>query len=371
MKHVLFIIYTHTLGGGAEKILTTIVNHLDPEKYQIDILEYAQYDVKREGLNSNIHRLPPVLSMKNDGKWSRLFKNIQVFSLPHWLKRHRKKYDLEISFNYLIPTFLLSHRCPSIAWIHGSIDDLKQNAYYRMLERAALGKVNRIVAISENTYRSILDVYPQYKKKIELIYNGFDFDAIRSASREVCPIQIQHPAICFAGRLEKNKNPTSLIAAVDMLRKKGKRVYLYLMGEGVQRDALTQQIHDLELDSQISLLGYQNNPYPVMAQCDVIGMLSKSEGFPTVFPEAMSLGVPFVSTPVGGIAELSDDGRCGLVVQTVEDCTQALESILYNKERWTMMSHACIKHIQQYSLEHQIKKIEALVDRVLDEEPCG
>ena len=56
MKKILFIIYTYSLGGGAEAILTNVVNHLNPSKYQIDILEYAQYGTKTEVINKNIHR---------------------------------------------------------------------------------------------------------------------------------------------------------------------------------------------------------------------------------------------------------------------------------------------------------------------------
>ena len=57
---LLFITYTHSNGGGAEKVLTTLVNNLDSEKYDISIFEIVRYDVKQEPLNKNIRLLPPL-----------------------------------------------------------------------------------------------------------------------------------------------------------------------------------------------------------------------------------------------------------------------------------------------------------------------
>ena len=57
---LLFITYTHSNGGGAEKVLTTFVNNLDSTKYDISIFEIVQYNVKREPINSNIKLLPPL-----------------------------------------------------------------------------------------------------------------------------------------------------------------------------------------------------------------------------------------------------------------------------------------------------------------------
>ena len=110
MKKILFIIYTHSLGGGAEKILTTIVNNLNPKKYEISILEYSYYGVKEEKLRAGIKKCNPIVSMKKDGKIKRLLKNGQVFSYSGFLRSRKEKYDLEISFNYMIPTFLLSKK---------------------------------------------------------------------------------------------------------------------------------------------------------------------------------------------------------------------------------------------------------------------
>ena len=60
MKKILFIIWSYSLGGGAEALLTTIVNHLNPQKYQIGILEFYHSSTKKEPANSNIKIYEPI-----------------------------------------------------------------------------------------------------------------------------------------------------------------------------------------------------------------------------------------------------------------------------------------------------------------------
>lgn len=362
---LLFITYTHSLGGGAEKILTTIVNALNPDKYDIDILEYAHFDVKNEPVNSNIKYLKPIVSMSGDGKLKRVWKNIQVFSYAGFLKNRKEKYDLEISFNYLIPTFLLSGNVPSVAWIHGDIYDLNSKPYYRWLQRKSLKKVKKIVAISENTSNSIASVYPEFQNKTEIIHNGFDVEAINNASNEKSNIEIESPAIAYVGRLEDGKDPLRLLEVLKILKSKGKKVNLYYCGQGELKDAIIQKSRDLGVTEQVHLLGYLNNPYPVMKQLDAICMMSKSEGFPTVFAEAMALEVPFISTPVGGVKELSNGGKCGIIINSAEECAKAIGENILDADKLAKMKSACSEHIVNYDLKTQINNIEALIDGLL------
>ncbi len=62
-KKVLFIIWSYSYGGGAERILTNIVNNLDPSKYEIDILEYVYAGIKKEEINDNINLLNPIIDI--------------------------------------------------------------------------------------------------------------------------------------------------------------------------------------------------------------------------------------------------------------------------------------------------------------------
>jgi glycosyltransferase involved in cell wall biosynthesis len=365
-KKLLFIIYTHSLGGGAEKILTNIVNGLDPDKYEIDILEYAQYGVKEEPIKEHVRRLKPIVSMKNDGKIKRVWKNIQVYSYAKFLRKREKKYDLEISFNYLIPTFLLSKDVPTIAWIHGDVSDLKEKTYYRMLQRNSLRHINQIVTISQNSKQAILDVFPEVRGKLNIIYNGFDVVEIQENSNRECDISLKQPSITYIGRLENGKNPLVLLDVLKKLKEEGEVVNLYYVGQGEMQDSIIERVQEYGLQEQVQLLGYQQNPYPVMRQSTAICMMSHSEGFPTVFAEGMALGTPFISTPVGGVVEMANGGTCGHIVNNVDECVHAIEKCVLNEKKNQEMQKACKEHIHLFDLATQIQKIEKLFDDTMN-----
>lgn len=365
MKKILFIIYTHSLGGGAEKILTTIVNNLNPKKYEISILEYAYYGVKEEKLRAGIKKCTPIVSMKKDGKIKRLLKNGQVFSYSGFLRSRKEKYDLEISFNYMIPTFLLSKKTPSIAWMHGDVYDLQHKKYYKWLQKKSLKNIDRIVAISQNTKQSILDVFPEVENKLEVIYNGFDIEEIRKDSEEICDITLCDPSILYVGRLEEGKNPLILLDVVRKLKEENKTIFLYYLGQGEKDKEIVEKAERLQIQDQVFLLGYFINPYPIMKQCSALCMMSKSEGFPTVFAEGMALEVPFISTPVGGVQELSNEGKCGIIVNTVEECVEAIKQVVFNSDNNKKMKEKCIEYVPRFDLKTQIREIENLIDELI------
>ena len=82
---------------------------------------------------------------------------------------------------------------------------------------------------------------------------------------------------------------------------------------------MPRMIQKAKLEHKVFLLGYMSNPYPIIKQSAAVCLLSESEGFPTVFTEGMALGKPFISSPVGGTRELSDNGNCGIIINSYEE----------------------------------------------------
>ena len=105
-KKILFTIWTYSWGGGAENILTNLVNHLDPNKYEIDILEYFHSDIKKEPVNENINILPPIIDSTNTNKFEKLYKMILTRWFPKLIRKKyaNKDYDIEIVKTYFQST---------------------------------------------------------------------------------------------------------------------------------------------------------------------------------------------------------------------------------------------------------------------------
>ena len=156
-----------------------------------------------------------------------------------------------------------------------------------------------------------------------------------------------------------------LLDVVRKLKEENKTIFLYYLGQGEKDKEIVEKAERLQIQDQVFLLGYFINPYPIMKQCSALCMMSKSEGFPTVFAEGMALEVPFISTPVGGVQELSNEGKCGIIVNTVEECVEAIKQVVFNSDNNKKMKEKCIEYVPRFDLKTQIREIENLIDELI------
>lgn len=357
-KKILFIIWSFTYGGGAEKILANIVNNLNTDKYDIEILEFLHSDIGKEEVNDYVKILPPIINTTDKRICARIKNRVLnrlVYIVPELIRKmHLNRcYDVEISFNYLIPTFLLNkHSKKRIAWMHSSIYDLEENKRLRNKQRKALSSVDKIVAISNATEKSIATVFPEFKDKIIKIYNGYDFSGM------VPEGTVTDFQLLYCNRFDENKDPLQFIRIVKRLNDLGLSVTAKMLGTGVLFDEAVRLIREYKLEAQIECVGYKKNPYAYYKHCKVFCLTSHSEGFPTTLVEAMYFGKPFVSTPVAGTDELSQNGNCGFVARDEEEYAIKLLELLTTSELYKNMSEYCSNYVINYSLKNQIQAIE-------------
>lgn len=367
MKKILFIIGSYSGGGGAENLLSRIVNHLNPDKYEISIIEILHSDIKIEPTNKNIKILPYIMRADDP------LRKQKMYSVFHeWDKVIEKyipqDYDLYVSFNSKRPTFLLPEGKKNIAWVHSDVYNLgeENKAEEKELQKKAFMKVRKIVSISDITTQSLVDLFPENKGKIVEIYPGFDFEEIYKMSREDSEIKLQHPALIVGGRFEERKRPGKAIEVLQKIHEKQSDVHLYYMGHGVLETETKQKVEALELSEYVHFLGFVPNQYQVLKQADVCLMFSIREGFPAILVEGVALNVPFVSSLVGGTRILANNETCGKIVDTDEEAAEAVLDFLYMDKKEIVT--ACEESIKRFELSPYIKKIEKLFDDVLAEE---
>ena len=368
MKKLLFITWTFSMGGGAEKMLSTLTRSLPEDKYEIDILEIGKFGMHEEKINKNTKVLKPILNDFTDNKLINFIKWQCVKYFPYLLRAFRtknKKYDYEIAFNYLYPVYSLRKNRKTIAWNHGSVYNLLQEDTNRKKMTKSLAYVNKIIAISDLTYASLETVFPMYSEKMVLLHNGYDFDEILLKSNEIVEKPIEKDNLIFIGRVEKNKGIIELLDLFLEVVKIIPNKKLYILGTGELDSYVQEFIKEHSLQNNIFPLGYVSNPYPYIKSAAFIMMLSYAEGFPTVFVEGLSLGVGFVSTPVGGVNELSNNGQTGFVANNKDSFKNYLvEELQKNKEDRIIKSETCKKLVQKYDVSEQVKKFEKILEGI-------
>lgn len=355
--------WSFSLGGGAEKILSTIVSNLDPKKYDIDILEIEHFDKGYEPVPDNV-RILKALQDYRQPRWLRaLLWRLRIY-FPRLTRRLlvKDQYDVEVSFTIMNPPLLFSKRkeVKKISWIHGSIEEFLTDSSKRESHKRQLNAADTIVGISKKTSNSIKEVYPEYSKKLITVYNGYNFESILEKSREKIDIEIEPQSICTIGRIEENKGSDRVVEVIRLLHQQGKKYHLYFIGAGDMEEELKKKVQAYQLEDYIHFLGYQKNPYQYLSHMEVLLSMSKQEGFPGVYVEALSLGVPFVSTEVGGAEELSQKGRFGKIVESNQEAAQEIEN--YMTAASSFDANEASKFIQQFTIAKQIEQVEKLIE---------
>lgn len=382
---ILFITYTHSNGGGAEAVLTNLVNNLDPEKYTISVFEIVNYNVKKEPLNSNVEFLGSLYSLSNPRPIRRTWESI-LEQEPEIIRSLRRlDADVVITWNYQTPSFMLPafQDKKTIAWFHGAIDDLDIFAlpelrvlpYYTRLQKKAWSKAGKIITISNHSLQSLKKVFPEYCSKTSIVYNGTQVDLIHKKAADSIDFNFSRydfPFLICMGRLDENKNFSLVIKSVAILKKQNISCGLIIIGDGKENTKLRVLSKKEGVDDKVFFLGYKQNPLPYLREAKILCVSSLSEGFPTVVTEAMALGKPFVTTPVAGASEeLAYGGLCGLIAKwEPEDYAGKLQTLLSDDFLYESMSKKCIERIQKFSIHQTIFDFEKNLDG-LSEKKCS
>ena len=361
MKKVLIVIPSYSKGGGAEKILSNILNNGDFSEYQIDIVEIDRGYNGLEDLPENIK----VIKSYYHEKYPNVIRLIlEQFGkrFPKVLRRYLVKkddYDVEIMFEVMYPDIPFSKRIiKKIYWVHGSIEDFS-NTWREDRFKWYFKDATSIVSISNKTEKSIGDLYPEIKEKIIRIYNGYDFENILSKATEEIDIDIFENSICSIGRIEEQKGSDRMLELVKILHERGYKYHMYYIGSGKIEKLLKERAKQYSLSEYVHFLGYQQNPYKYLKYMKCLVSMSKQEGFPGVYVESLSLNVPFVSTDVGGAEELSQGGKFGKVIY---NDNEAIEEIIGYVEKTQECEKEVSEFLKRLSLERQVQEFKKLLE---------
>jgi glycosyltransferase involved in cell wall biosynthesis len=187
----------------------------------------------------------------------------------------------------------------------------------RILGRWASRHASRFFCVSND----IADEVRKYRivdpAKIAVVQNGIDLSRF-GAGREMdlrrdLGIPDDVPLVGTIGRLNEIKRQDVLLRAFAALRQSVPTAHLLLVGDGPMRAELEQLAGELAIESVTHFVGYQPQPERYLPLMDIFALTSRSEGMPLVVLEAWAAGVPVITSAVGGLPEMLDAGKAGLL----------------------------------------------------------
>jgi colanic acid/amylovoran biosynthesis glycosyltransferase len=163
--------------------------------------------------------------------------------------------------------------------------------------------------------------------------------------------------LAITGRLVRKKGIEDCIRAVAILRQFYPHLELKIIGDGELRTELTQLIQELNLSSQVALLGWkqQEEIIQILSTCHIflapsVTAADGNQDAPVnTLKEAMAMGLPVISTWHGGIPELVEDGVSGFLVpeRDAEAIAQKLLHLIHHPEIWGEMGVAGRKRVEE------------------------
>jgi len=249
----------------------------------------------------------------------------------------------------LLALTCLTLKMPYIIHLHGSnFDEFYEyslNIFTKRIVRFVFFKARKIIALS-NSWRNWLE-RSMSLTNVVAIYNGVPAAAI---TRTTPP----HPTVLFLGRLSERKGTDTLIAAIRELSKHMPQIRLELAGDG-DIDRFRNMAKDLP---NVHFLGWitQDERNMVLSRASVFCLPSWQEGLPMSILEAMSAGLPVVSTPIGGIPEAVDNGITGILVPPgdAEKLATALIQLLSDDALATKMGSLGKQRFERYFSLHSM-----------------
>ena len=264
-------------------------------------------------------------------KW--LFYFAEAVQLARWLNAGRHNHVHCHFGNNGANTAMLAARIADIPFsmtCHGSeLNDPEGNNLGEKVRASAF-----TVCVSEFGRSILKGICPENQcSKLHVVRCGLDSG---TDTRERTT-QNDVPKLVSVGRLSPEKAQDTLLDALAILRDTDVKFHCTLVGEGPMRRSIEARAAQLDLHAHLTLTGAlpPDRVAEIYGKADVIVLSSISEGVPIVLMEAMSHALPVVATRVGGIPELVDDGRTGLLVPSEDPASlaDALRRVLDDPER--------------------------------------
>lgn len=372
-RKVLFLIES-LAGGGAEKVLTTLVQHIDKGRFDITVCAISGGGKYEDAIKGQVSYKAILAEPKKGNVWERWLYVLKHHLVYRWLPLSwvyrlflPQGNDVEVAFVEGFTTKLLSHstnqKAKKYAWVH---IDLHQNHWtrrvYRDLEEesGAYARYAHIVGVSDTVVAAFHQEFPKVDVPAATIYNPIHSDAILASSQE--PVTQKRPEamlLVTVGRLEPQKAYMRLLKIMKRLTDEGVDVNLWILGDGSEREMLENYIKEHCLQEHVSLLGFHANPYKYLRMGDLFVCSSLSEGYSTAVTEALILGLPVITTDCSGMAELLKDGECGMITENGEDALfEGLKRLLSDETLLEHYRQKAVERGKEFSIGRLMEPIE-------------
>lgn len=363
--------------GGVERYILTLVCGLDKTLFQPVIV----------GLGKEGELIRQARQLGFDTEFIPMVSRFNIFHAARELERIAQKREARIIHTFGLRSNTaawLMHRQSNMPWIvrlpnHNATD--YNNPIRGWLSHRAnnflIRQANALQVISPNL-EAIVRGWKKTPKSIYTIFNGVDTTYYSPSQykrdvRSLLSIPEKAIVIGSVGRLDNIKGYDHLIRVFARVAQHWIDSHLVIVGDGPERDKLLQLGKELQIQNQIHFPGYCEDVRPYLKTINLYVCSSHSEGVSNSLLEAMSFGIPVVSTRVGGIESVIEEGISGFLVPPNEEeiLWELIQELLTDQNILQSIGENARSRIENhFSVQQMVENVQHMYNEVIANNAC-
>lgn len=341
--------------GGAEKLVLDICNHINKNRFNVKIISlYSSNNSVYEKIAKENNISIIFLNKKAGIDLKIIYQLIKIFRM--------EKINIIHTHLYVMPYVLIAslfcnikHR---IHTVHNMADkELSKNL--RMIMKFGYKFFNVIpVAISDYIKETIIEEYKISEDKIPCIYNGIDVKQFK----EKYDVQNKNMHLIHIGSFKKAKNHSMLINCFNIIAKENDKVKLFLVGDGELKNKIVDKVKKLQLEDKVIFRGIQKDIVNELHSANIFVLSSDYEGVPICILEAMACGLPIVTTNAGGVIDIIENNKNGIIVEKGNylQMSDEIKKLIYDENKRSELGRQARNDAKKYDIRIVAKQYEQL-----------
>jgi len=412
-KNVLLLV-NQFYGGGAQKVIANLSIYLSAY-YKVTVAIYNDtdkvvFEYKGDFIKLN---LPFAADTHNNPIHKRAIRSLSLLKQVRKLKK-QKQIDVTISFMEASNIVnILTRRNDKIiisvrSFLSNEFADIPRLKVFGTFIRFLYKRADHIVVPANLLKIDLIKNFSVPENKVQLIYNFTDFAAVERLKQAPLPdhhlkIFNNDPVIINIGRINFPKAQWLQPMVLSRVKSKIPRAKLVILGDGQLKEKVydtaiqcglnifeegKNSIEDLDNNFDVYLLGFASNPFPYLSKSHVFLMTSVYEGFPNVLIEAMSCGLPVISsdcesgpreilspsTDIHAKAQATEFAEYGVLTPVADKegigdnefadyAAQAVTGILTNDEKYKLYRKKSIERAADFDVKSILAQWIELIEK--------
>lgn len=356
--------------GGTERLLVSGLAHLDPRRFQVEVAYVLPW---KDALVPEVRAHGVPVHCVGAGSTGRAAWPVRLRTLVR-----RGRFDIvhtHMPSPAVVARLSFAGRSPALVHTEHNVWQRYRPATF-WANALTYHRNTAVLAVSEGVAESIRPPFVVRRlttPKAEVLIHGIDCATVRRgpearlAGRRLLGLADDALVVGTVGNLAPKKDQAGLLQAMVILTTRYPELRLVLIGSGPLEVALRRQADSMGIGRRVLFAGSRDDVPELLPAFDLFVLSSRHEGLSIALIEALAAGLPCVATKVGGIPEVIEDGRDGILVPAGQPAAlaAAMDRVLSDDGLGRDLATRGVIASKRFQLAGAVARMQDLYDEVL------